>query len=197
MSGQLLQSLLNELNKPELTKSVSRQLNVDDATAKKAMGAALPLLLGGVNKNAQTESGAEKLHKALQKDHANAKLDNLQALLESRERQAEGNKIVGHVFGNNAQKVSKSVEKSANLGEGGGDQLMAMLAPLVMGFLGNEQSQGGMDVNALVGMLGNEQAGMGDIGGMVSGLLGGLDKDGDGDVMDDLDIGSILGGLLG
>ena len=197
MSGQLLQSLLNELNKPELTKSVSQQLNVDDATAKKAMGAALPLLLGGVNKNAQTESGAEKLHKALQKDHANAKLDDLKALLESRERQAEGNKIVGHVFGNNAQKVSKSVEKSANLGEGGGDQLMAMLAPLVMGFLGNEQSQGGMDVSALVGMLGNEQAGMGDIGGMVSGLLGGLDKDGDGDVMDDLDIGSILGGLLG
>lgn len=53
---------------------------MDENQAASAVSAAVPAILGGINKNAQTEEGAASLDKALEK-HDGGILDNLMGML--------------------------------------------------------------------------------------------------------------------
>jgi len=71
-------------------------------------------------------------------------------------------------------------------------QLLAMLAPLVMGALGRAQQERGLDAGGLTNLLVGEQEQLKQSAPGVMGALGRfLDRDGDGSVLDD------VGGLLG
>jgi len=73
--------------------------------------------------------------------------------------------------------------------------LMAMLAPMIMGALGKSKKEGGLDIGGIMNMLqGTQQKTSGNPAMDMIGQF--LDKDGDGDFTDDL-LGGIGGGLLG
>jgi len=66
-----------------------------------------------------------------------------------------------------------------------------MLAPLLLGQLGQQKKQGGFDLSSLGSLLGGSSLKGNDVMNMVTGLL---DSDGDGDVIDD--VSKLLGGFL-
>jgi hypothetical protein len=211
--SNLTQELLAQLQGAPLQK-ISQQLGVDSAQAEGAVGAALPLLMGALGKNASQPQGAEALFGALQRDHAGG--GDLGGLLGSvlggaQSRQTDGAGMLGHIFGGRQARAEQQLGAATGLGGDRAGQLMKILAPVVMAFLAKRMFSGGdsgggamaglggggATAQVLGAILGQEQQQVRQQGGLGGGLLGAvLDKDGDGDV----DIGDLLklgGGLLG
>jgi hypothetical protein len=181
MSG-LLDGLLGQMAGPALAQ-VSKQLGADDATTKNAIGAALPVLMGALAKNASNADGAAALANALQKKHDGSILDNLTGVLGTAATGAAGASILKHVLGDKQSVAANGVAKASGLDPAKAGALLSILAPVVMGALGKAQRSGGLDAGGLAAMLGQEKQRMSPAAG---GLLSLLDRDGDGSVVDDV-----------
>ena len=209
----LAQELMQHLQGAPL-QQMAQQLGSDQAQTQSAVEMALPLLLGALGRNAQDEQGAQSLFGALQRDHMDAAPQqalglggmDLGGLLGSvlgagapsgaAMGGGAGAAILGHIFGGGRERAESGLGQASGLGANAG-QLMQMLAPIVMSFLAQRVSSGGMDAGGLGQMLGQERASalrQGAPGGDLLSSL--LDQDGDGQ----LGLGDLLklgGSLLG
>lgn len=157
-------------------------------------------LMGAVTKNASTPQGAESLNKALEKNHTGSGgvMDNLMSFLgngptENVSAKAEdGNGILKHMLGNKQEGVLQGLSQMNNMSPDATKSLMATVAPMVMSMLGNAKQQQGFDASSITQFLGNQQPK--GANNQMSGIMSMLDRDGDGNVMDD--IGGMLGGFL-
>ncbi|HBX63032.1 DUF937 domain-containing protein [Empedobacter sp.] len=181
----------------QIVGSAAKQLGINESQAQTAVAAAVPFLLSALNKNAQG-GGAEGISNALNK-HDGSILDNLSGFLGQGGNQQDGLGILGHVLGNKQQNVESAISQQSGLNTAQVTQILALVAPIVMGYLGKQKQSAGLDSNGIAGLLG------GLVGGSTtqtnqSGVnLGGfeklLDQDGDGQ----LGIGdamSLLGGFF-
>ena len=187
MSG--LDSILGGALGGDMLAKIAGQLNTDEAGAKKAVGSALPALLGRMKANADDPAQAEALAAAVNKDHDGSVLDGLSDKFGGLfGGEGNGSKIVGKVFGGDTDAVQEQVAAEAGIDKGQAAGLLGALAPMVMGALGKSgQANGGLQANGLSGMLGGLMGGGGGLGGMLGGLLGG----GGGG------LGSVLSGVTG
>lgn len=192
--SSLLQGAMGE----KLVAGVSSQLGVENGPVKTAISAALPFLIGQLSKNAQKDPSG--INAALENKHDGSVLENLSGFLSNGDF-SDGMGILGHVFGGNQQtNVAQAVSKSSGLNAGQVTSLLSILAPIVMGYLGKEKQQQGLDSNGIAGLLGSLMGGMSQSNNremsMVEKLL---DQDGDGSIADDvMDIGGkLLGGFFG
>lgn len=66
---------------------------------------AVPVILSGLNKNAQTPEGAASLNSALESKHDGSLLDNIGGLLSGNmgDLLQDGGGILGHVFGDKVE----------------------------------------------------------------------------------------------
>lgn len=159
---------------------IAEKLGVDKKTAESAIQQAVPALLGGMTVNAQSSEGAKSLEKALANHEAKVDLNAVDP--------ADGEKILGHVFGD---KKTDVVSALGQQNEGGmGDligKLLPILAPIVMGLLANGMSKGSATSNQT-----SQSDSSGGIGDLLGGLLGGGSTSNSGG-----GLGDLLGGLLG
>ncbi|WP_313381122.1 DUF937 domain-containing protein [Proteiniphilum saccharofermentans] len=192
-----LSELLNSPIGQSIVKSVAGQLGMNEGEASGVVNMAVPAILAGMTRNAQSRDGAESLNKALESKHDGSLLNNLSGMLQghTEELQQDGNGILGHIFGNKLPAVEQGISQKTGVSMNKIAPLLAMLAPIVMAYLGKEKRQantgaGGLG-DLLGGLLGNSQQGKS--GGGIMDMLGSaLDKDGDGNPLND-----ILGGFLG
>ncbi len=172
-------------------------INAEQAKSMLPMAAAM--LMGGMKKNAQDQSGAEALANALDK-HDGGILDNLQNLTGG-DIMGDGQKILKHVMGGNQQNAVQALAQEGGVDEGQAQNLLAMAAPMLMGALGKAKKEQGFDASALAGLLGQEtQAAKSALPGNLGAMASFLDADGDGDIKDDIVEGvgkKILGSLFG
>ena len=186
----LLNTIQNQLGDSAL-KQISQQIGTNQQGAANAVGMALPMLIAGLNKNAQS-SGSQALQQAIERDHDGSVLDQLSGFLKSGPGASE-QRMVGHIFGSQGDAVKSRLGQAAGLSGQGSANLLATLAPIVMGALGKQtrQQEGG-----LTDLLGGAQSQLQKQSGVSKLLSGVLDSDGDGDV--DLgDLTKLGGGLLG
>lgn len=182
----ILEGLMGQLGNSGAVGQIAQQLGVDEGTAQNGIQAALPILLGALARNAQTDDGAQALNTALTNDHDGSILGDLGGAISGFES-GPGAAILGHVLGGQTNQISNVVGQS--LGGANGGALLQMLAPIVLGYLGQQKQQQGLDVAGLAGMLlgggGQQQAQPAASGlmGMVSQLL---DQDKDGSPVDDI-----------
>ena len=207
----LTNDLLSQLQGAPL-QQIARQLGVDDGQAAGAVGAALPLLMGALGRNASQPQGAEALFGALQRDHTGA--PDLGGLLGmvlggAQSRQTDGAGMLGHIFGGQQATAEQHLGTATGLGSDRAGQLMKILAPIVLAYLAKRMFAGqdgngasaaagaGATAQGLGAILGQEHQAVRQQGGVGGGLLGAvLDQDGDGQ----LGLGDLLkigGGLLG
>ncbi len=183
----------------EPAAQIGRQLGTDQAGAQKAIGAALPALMAALAGNAARKDGASSLANALTKGHDGGILDDLPGFL-SRGDTKDGDGILKHALGARRGSVESEVAKQTGLDTSAISGLLPLLAPLVMGALGREKRQKGLDLGGLVGMLSGEGQRAREMAPGALGMLGGLlDDEGDGvDAGDLADAGKkLLGGFLG
>lgn len=201
MNASLTDDLMAQLQGAPV-QQIASQLGIGTDQAQGAIGAALPLLLGAMGRNAAEPQGAEALMGALMRDHAGSGPD-LGGLLGSLLGQGspagggDGAAILGHILGGRQSRAEAGIGQASGLDGGTVQQLLAMLAPLVMSFLAQRVQQGGLDAGGLGATLGQERERVTQQGGLGGGLLGAvLDQDGDGQ----LGLGDLVklgAGLLG
>lgn len=200
-----LSELLNGPMGQSVINNVANQMGMDQREASNAVGLALPVILSGMQRNALSERGAQSLNNALNDPrHDGSILNNLGSLFggNTQATTQDGNKILGHIFGSQKPAVEQGISKKTGISMQKIGPLLAILAPIVMGYLSREKQQtntssGGLG-DLLGGLLGGGQTQtqaqpQTRRGGGLMDMVGGmLDKDGDGNIVDDL-----LGGFLG
>ncbi len=180
---------MNNLIKSLLTKTVvdkiSQSLGQDTGKTKSAMEGLIPAILGGLAKNSAKKEQAELLHQVLQKDHDGRILDNLDGFL-GNIKSGKGDKILGHVLGNKSDFLAQMIGEKTGLGKEQTGKLMETLAPLVMGVVGKETKEKGLQAHNLGEILQNAVKNFAGNDGLKELAFSILDKDGDGDIKDDL-----------
>lgn len=203
--NDLLDIAQNQLGREGVAR-IGQRLGTSEEATGQAITAALPVLLGAQARNAQDPRGAESLAGALERDHDGSVLGQINDLIGDPAR-GNGSGILGHVLGAKRPRVEQYVAKTSGLDAGSAGPLLEMLAPVVMGALGQQKKRQDLDASGLAGMLGGLLQG-GAIGAQAPGARPGqgnqllnalLDQDGDGDITDDLlgMGGKMLGGLFG
>jgi hypothetical protein len=161
---------------PDTIQQLSGALGADSAATSNAISLALPALLGGLAQNASQPEGAAALDNALNQ-HDGSILDNLGGMFGGGGHAGGGalsgigGAILGHIFGGRRGSVEEGVGKASGLDAAQVAQLMAMLAPIVMGVLGRMKQTKGLDANRLPEVLND---GGGGLGGGLGSILGGI-----------------------
>lgn len=173
---------------------LASRLGVSEGTARTAVQLAVPLVVAALARNAAQPQGAQDLHQAVAQDHDGSILDNLNGYLANPES-ANGSGILGHVLGGQRPAVESNLAQATGLAPGSAGSLLEMVAPLVMGAIGREQQQNGLDSQGLSQYLGEQQqqaeSANPDLMGSLSSML---DSNRDGSVVDDLS--RIAGGFF-
>jgi len=167
------------------SKQIAARLGVSESTANMAVGVAVPLILAAIARNASQPQGAQDLHQASAKDHDGGILNNLMGYLGNPE-QGNGAGILGHVLGDQRGAVENNLAQATGLDQGSAGNLMEMVAPLVMGAVGQQQQQNGFDSSGLANYLGQQQQEQAAAPGMMGMLSSMLDSNKDGRMADDL-----------
>jgi hypothetical protein len=189
MSG-LVDQVMAHLNDQNVA-AIASQLGTDPAQARVAIEQAVPLIVGKLGANASTPGGADVLHNALTNDHAGVDIGGLLGGLLGGGSMGGpggigggigggmggmGGAILGHIFGGNQNAANQGLGQTTGLGTQNASQLMMILAPIIMGVLGNMTQRQGLSPGGLGGMLGQatqqiqQQGGVG--GGLLSAVLG-------------------------
>lgn len=198
----ILQSQLTD----DVIGQLSQQLGgVAPEKTKAATSGILTTLMGALAKNASNTNGATALNNALEQDHDGSLLDDLMGAIQGNPQVAQrhtramnGTGILKHVLGERQSGAVDMISKMSGLDQSKTGSLMSILAPIVMGTLGKQKKQGGLDIAGIISMLSGSmaQTKAQNSDNPLMGMIGKfLDSDGDGSIIDD--IGSIVGkGLL-
>jgi hypothetical protein len=178
----LLQILLGQLSGDSLG-AITDQLGIDEDTAQKAVGLALPLIIGSLNRNSSSADGAQSLTKALTRDHDGSILGDLASNLAKPSVQEDGMAILGHVLGQKRTSAGNSIGRATGLDSDQVVQLMAMLAPVVLGALGKAQREKQLDAQGVASLLTQERE---QADSTLPGIAQLLDMNGDGDVTEEM-----------
>jgi hypothetical protein len=163
-------------------QQLASQFGLKPEQATAAIGALMPALAAGLKRDMTTNQAG--LEKALASGRHETYIDRPE-VLGAPETTADGNAILGHIFG--SKDVSRNV--AAKAGESTGidpavlKQMLPLLASLAMGAMAKQKKSGS-----------GNAAGAGSSGGLAGMLEPLLDRDGDGSIVDD--IGGMLGGFL-
>lgn len=140
---------------------------------------AAPLIISYLRNKSQDANEAEALNNALDRDHDGSILDNPSSALE---REQEGGSILDHIFGGQKATVENQLSQNTGISMDKIGPILAMLAPIIMGYIGKEKQANG--VNA------------GGLGDLLGGILGGAQQQAQSEPANPLNdiLGSVLGG---
>ncbi|NOT34921.1 MAG: DUF937 domain-containing protein [Candidatus Eisenbacteria bacterium] len=197
MSGIL--DLVNDALGGDNSRAIGERIGANPQATQGAIAAALPMILAGLTRNAQEPGGADALHQALARDHDGGLLDNLGGLFGGATggKATDGGGILGHVLGGRREVANQAVAKAGGIDAAQAAQLMAILAPIVMGALGRAQRQQGLDSSGLTrslqGASESHAQAQPDLMGFANRML---DKNGDGSGLDEIvgGLGKLFGG---
>jgi len=197
MSANLINVLEGQLSEGLLEQLTNQLGGADKEQTAAAATGILNTLIGGLAKNAATPDGAKSLNNALEQDHDGSVLDNLMDIFSGNEvtvpkqdmqRAMNGSGIVKHILGDRAGGAVDLISKMSGLDSNKTGNLMTMLAPILMGTLGRQKQQQGLDIGGLVSMLQGtvQQQQTQSTNPTMNLVMRFLDQDGDGSIMDEV-----------
>ena len=192
-----LEALLGLLQGQDLGQ-LAEQVGGNEGQVKNGVMAALPAMLTALSKNTGTEKGAQELNNALEKKHDGSILNNLSGYLSNPDLK-DGAGILNHLFGNQTSNVANAVSQSSGLDTNGSMKMLQMLAPILMGMLGQQKKQNNLDaegIGNLTSMLASNFGSEAGASGIMEAVTNLLDANKDGNVMDDIMgmVGKLFGG---
>lgn len=178
--------------------AISKRTKVNKEDVAKVLSAGIPAMVGGMRRNAGAEEGAASLTKALS-DHSADDTSNPGAFIKGADLK-DGKKILGHVLGDDQSDLVNQISKASGVTKAKTTTILALVAPLLLSLLGNQNndSSGGLLslLGGLLGIGGNSQPVQQPVqqtqqstGGLLGGLFGGQSQQ--------QSSGGLLGSLLG
>jgi len=163
------------------------------------LAVATPLVISYLRNKSQDAKEAEALNNALDKDHDGSILDDTSQL---DNRQDEGGSILSHVFGNQKNNVENQLSQNTGISIDKIGPILAMLAPVIMGYIGKEKQQNNVGAGGLGDLLGGilggaqnqaQQEQSSPLNDILGSVLGGGQSQSSGNPLNDI-LGSVLGG---
>jgi len=186
----LLDMLSGQLNDQNALEKLGQSSGANSSQVQQLVQMGLPLLMQAMGRNSSTAEGAEALTAALDK-HKDANVSDVAGFLNNVDT-ADGAKIVQHVLGDKSEAVQSNLAKQTGMNSGQVSSILSQLAPLVMGFLGQQKKQQNLDASGITGLLTNT---LGQSGSSMLNMAAQLlDTDKDGNILDD--VGNLLGKLF-
>lgn len=191
-----MRNLMNEVSRhlsDDVIIQLSKQLGAQDPNqVKRASQGISELLLNAISKNAGQQESGDGLFGAIKRDHDGGILGDLMGVLSGKKqvnnaKTTNGSGIVNHLLGKRQLEAAQIISQMSGLDIFKSGVLMQLIAPVIMGVVGQKQKSNGLDLGGLAQILlggGQKQAPQSrNQGGMFKDLL---DMDGDGSMMDDL-----------
>lgn len=176
-----LQQIISQQIQGEVLDKISQATGTDAKSAESIAQQAIPVLLGGLQKNSKSTKGARDLNDAISKDHDGSTLSDLLGNIGNNSSLQDGSKILGHVFGGNLGKVEDAIGKSTGTNSSAANTALSILAPIVLENLGQAKAKTGTDVATILsGQKIDTKSGVMSI---VTDLI---DQNNDGNVLDDI-----------
>lgn len=154
-----LVSLVAQFVTPDMIAKIASYVGVDRGIAQKAVGGAIPALLAGLSDLSATPDGARQISNLTQRQADS--LDSLKGLVGGTDQKSlveSGQTMLSGLFGGGAlDAIAQSIGRYAGIGEDSGKSLIGMLAPLVLGALGQQQRSAGLDATGLASLLGSQR----------------------------------------
>ena len=162
----------------QVAEQVENKFGISKNQIIALLAVAALLVISYLRNKSQDANEAEALNNALDKDHDGSILnDPSQAL----NREAEGNSILDHIFGGNKAAVENQLSSNTGISMDKIGPVLAMLAPVIMGYIGQQKQQ--------------NNVGAGGLGDLLGGILGGAQSQAQDQSSNPLN--SILGSVLG
>ncbi len=178
---------LDELFNQIPTQQIASTLGVDEGEVNSAIKTLIPVMVGGLQQNAQDPDAATNIASAANTHAASGLLDGGVSVEQVDE--ADGSKAISKIFGgNDSGQVASAL---AGGGAGNSDlikRLLPLLAPIVLAYIGKQLSGGQAQAQPQA-----QSGGGGGLADVLGSILGGATSGGGGNNP----LGSILGSVLG
>jgi hypothetical protein len=147
-----LVSLVMQFLTPDMVGRIATALGFDRNKVQSAISGAVPALLAAFNDVATQPGGAQKLADAARQQPGS--LENFASVLTAGGQSSlldKGSQLLSSlVSGQNQNALIGAIAKFTGLGQGASGSLLGMLAPIVMGTIGQHQSAAGaLDANGI------------------------------------------------
>lgn len=176
---------VKEILKGNVEGKIAESTGTDRSTVDRVIEVGLPMLIGMLGNNTKDEAGAASLDKAVEEDHTgDSLLESLSGLFSGGDKNEDGEKILGHVFGNETQNAAKNVSGKTGIDMETVLGILSFLAPIVMAYLGKQKKEKQLDSGGLSDLLKGQKS---EDGSPLMDLATTfLDKNKDGNIIDDV-----------
>ena len=162
-----LNSILGALTAGSAVNDMGKQFNMNSNQVNAVISAALPTLIGAMQKNTATESGASSLAGALA-SHLGDGINLSSASL------TDGSKILSHILGGNSDSTFSVLAKKTGTSSSQVSGILSAIAPMLLGLLGKGQKSTNTKAGSLGGLLGSLLGGSGITSNLTGNAGGGL-----------------------
>ena len=191
--ANLMNEVARHLN-DDVIIQLSKQLGAQDPNqVKRASQGVSELLLNAISRSANNPQQGGGLYGAIEKDHDGGILGDLMNVLGGKKKVSNpktlnGTGIVNHLLGKRQLEAAQMIQQMSGLDIFKSGVLMQLVAPVIMGVVGQQKKSSSLDLGGLakvlMGGVQQPQQASNQGGGSIFTKL--LDMDGDGNVMDDL-----------
>lgn len=166
-----ISSLLSTVLSESSVSNMSQAANVSTGDVQSVLTNALPSLLNGALEQSTNTETVQGFEGALS-DHSADDTSDLQSFLSNVDID-DGAKIVSHLLGSNSSSTIDQISEQSGVSAGDTKNIMSAAAPLIMSLLGKEannqkEEDSSIDIASIMGSLLKNV----DIGSILSGLLG-------------------------
>ncbi|SHM00638.1 DUF937 domain-containing protein [Chryseobacterium polytrichastri] len=183
----------------EVAQQAENKFGISKNQVIALLAVAAPLVISYLRNKSQDAKEAESLNNALDKDHDGSILNDSSQL---EARQSEGGSILSHVFGGDKENVENQLSQNTGISIDKIGPILAMLAPVIMGYIGKEKQQSNVGAGGLGdllgGILGNasnqaQTQSSSPLNDILGSVLGNGQSQSSGNPLNDI-LGSVLGG---
>ena len=184
-----LSKITSSLLSSDTLKGLSNLTGANTKDISNVLTSALPSLLKGVTEQAKNNVTAEGFAKALAQ-HAKDDTSSLSGFL-GKVDLADGAKIISHLLGSDKEETINRAVMASGVSANNVNAILSAIAPMLLSLLGKQTEEDGNQESGVRGLVGNLLDNV-DMGSLLSGLTGASsDKD---DKKNDA--GGIIGGIL-
>lgn len=148
-----LTSVVMQFLTPEIIEKIGSFLGLDRAATQKAAGGAVPALLASLSDLVATPAGTSQLSRLLSQQQGGLPADLMRNVAPQGLAETGANMLSGLFGGTTMDAMAQAVGKFAGTGDSGGKSLLGILGPFVLGALGQQQRNAGLDANGLASLL--------------------------------------------
>ena len=151
-------SSINSMFGGQTTQGISRLLGESEDATRAGLRTAIPALLAGLMQKTSDAGGAAQLYRTVTSDAVDSGITGKVASLFGSQRSldslvAGGESLLGSLLGSRSGAVAHAVSQVSGLKPSSASALLAVGAPLLMGLLKKQVTQGGLDGGGLTSML--------------------------------------------